>query len=62
MRMVDCMFLNFRMDESFLLEQLMRSMGESYDSQDSVARGPATVDGINNMLALLAIQVPANSS
>ena len=44
------------MDESFLLEQLMRSIGESYESQDSVAKG-AAADDTDNMLAQLAIQV-----
>ena len=37
----------------------MRSMGESVDSHDSVARGETTIEDFENMLAQLAIQVHA---
>ena len=37
----------------------MRSMGESVDSHDSVARGETTTEDFENMLAQLAIQVHA---
>ena len=51
----------YRLDESFLLEQLMRSMGESVESHDSVPRGETTVEDFENLLAQLAIQVHAYS-
>ena len=54
-------FFNYRLDESFLLEQLMRSMGESVESHDSVPRGETTVEDFENLLAQLAIQVRAYS-
>ena len=46
------------MDESFLLEQLVRSMGDSFECSDSTGKGGATTDDIDNMLAQLAVQVP----
>ena len=54
-------FGKYRLDESFLLEQLMLSMGESVESHDSVPRGETTVEDFENLLAQLAIQVHAYS-